>query len=232
MREKIKIKNIIIFSAVLVIFVILLFSVCKIANSEAYSPADKANAGISAAAENEQGEEPYDPNDIPAYKLPDNWTLEKVCSLIEIDGNPIKFPCTVEEFQKTAEGITIENSDNIFGYCDIYYNDVKIGTFAPDLDSENQLSEFIFIEYYDFENYNIISEMTFAGFTGENVDDINNFMDENFTVSSETKYSDDGSHMSLRTYVFDVKDVNYKMELAYYHYNDDVYLADILLKTL
>lgn len=230
MREKIKIKNIIIFSAVLVIFVILLFSVCKIADSEAYSPADKANAGISAAAENEQGEEPYDPNDIPAYKLPDNWTLEKVCSLIEIDGNPIKFPCTVEEFQKTAEGITVGEPDSVFGYCDIYYNDVKTGTFA--LDSEKQLSEFIYINFYDFENYNIINEMTFAGFTGENVDDINNFMNENCTVSSEIKYNDDGSHMSLKTYVFDANDVNYKMELAYYHYNDDVYLAGIILKIL
>lgn len=67
--------------------------------------------------------------------IPEGWSVEKIAALIEIDGNPLKFPCTPEEFESLSEKITLGEPDEYFNYCDIYYDDVNIGTFALNKDS-------------------------------------------------------------------------------------------------
>ena len=65
----------------------------------------------------------------------DNWNAEKIAALIEIDGKSLEFPCTPDEFEKQNENITLGELDIYTSFCDVYYNNVNIGSLLLNQDS-------------------------------------------------------------------------------------------------
>lgn len=67
--------------------------------------------------------------------FPDGWSAEKISALIEIDGIPLNFPCTADEFKSQNKNITLGELDIYTSFCDIFYNDVNIGSLYLNQDS-------------------------------------------------------------------------------------------------
>lgn len=67
--------------------------------------------------------------------FPDGWSTEKISALIEIDGKPLEFPCTPDKLKSQNENITLGELDIYTSFCDIFYNDVNIGSLYLNQDS-------------------------------------------------------------------------------------------------
>ena len=139
-------------------------------------------------------------NDPYGYPASEEWSFEKICSLVEIDGTPLKFPCTLDEFLSHNDNIKAEKLDDIYNYYDIYCNDKNVGLLSIKKDTE--ISDYMRCDYYNNEEDEYINEMTFAGYTVEQESEINKFLDENFNVSYERSSPLVGSFYQ-RGYIFE-----------------------------
>lgn len=169
----------------------------------------------------------YDLFNYPVYPVPDGWSFEKICSLIEINGAPLKFPCTLEEFSNINNNITIEKPNDGLGFHDIYYNNINVGSLS--FNNDTGISNFIRFNYYDDDTEECIDVMTFAGYTAEQEAEINNFMDENFNLS------DDRSEFSSEDFyrkVYEFEQSDKKMEFTICFDDSKLYLIRIKLEEL
>ena len=129
--------------------------------------------------------------------IPEGWSVEKIAALIEIDGNPLKFPCTLEEFESLSEKITLGEPDEYFNYCDIYYDDVNIGTFA--LNRDSGYCDYIQFDINNFYTTSIVEIITFLDFQINDISNIGNFLDDNFDY---TRTYTDEYGTTLRSYEY------------------------------
>ena len=159
--------------------------------------------------------------DYPAYPLPDGWTFEKICALVEIDGTSLIFPCTVEELENLNDKITVGEPDEVFNYCEFFYDDVSMGTIA--INRETQLGEFIVFKTDNYINENA-DKITFAGYTINQVNEINSFMEKNFIISSE--YHDSYYGNSLKEWRINNDNINFVIRLQF----EKSYLDGIFIK--
>ncbi|MCH5194435.1 MAG: M56 family metallopeptidase, partial [Oscillospiraceae bacterium] len=151
------------------------------------------------------------------------WSFEKICSLIKIDGTPLKFPCTFEEIS-SINNITIEDPNDGLGFYDIYYNGTNVGLISFDKDTGT--SRFISLYYYDDEAEENIDGLTFAGYSAEQETEINNFMDENFNISYDRS---DLSAEDFYRKVYEFEQGNQKMEFTIDFDDSKLYLIRIRL---
>ena len=156
----------------------------------------------------------------------DEWSFEKVCSLVEIDGTPLKFPCTLEEFSNISNNIITEKSDGL-GFYDIYYNDINVGLLG--LNKDTGISRALLLYYYDDESEESIDGMTFAGYSAEQETEINNLLDKNFNISY------DRSDFSVEYFyrkLYEFEQGNQKMEFAIVFNDSKLYLVRITLEDI
>lgn len=137
------------------------------------------------AAENETAQQ-------NAYPMPEGWSMEKIAALIEIDGKPLKFPCTIEEFESMSEKIRVGEPDEYFNhYCKIFYNDIEIGVF--DLNAESNMCELIDLFVYDFYNTEVIDAISFCGYKIDNAADTSAYL--NSTLGCDDEFSADSGNI-------------------------------------
>ena len=152
-------------------------------------------AQITTAMTTEEVMEETDVSEETISPMPEGWSVEKIASLIEIDGNPLKFPCTPEEFESLSEKITLGEPDEYFNYCDIYYDDVNIGTFA--LNRDSGYCDYIQFDINNFYTTSIVEMITFLDFQINDISNIGNFLDDNFDY---TRTYTDEYGTTLRSY--------------------------------
>ncbi len=165
--------------------------------------------------------ENYDPYDHPVYPLPEGWSFEKICGLVEIDGVSLPFPCTIEDI-KNINNIEVNSYDT--NYYDIIYNNQYIGEIS--IDNEKNTSKYILLDFFDNETDNIIKEMTFASYNAEQGNEINNYIDENFDISYD--YRDNDDYMKVLIY----ENSNDKIKINFYFNNSALHLIFIQLEEI
>ena len=142
--------------------------------------------------------------------IPEGWSVEKIAALIEIDGNPLKFPCTPEEFESLSEKITLGEPDEYFNYCDIYYDDVNIGTFA--LSQDNKYCNAIHFDINNFYNTNIVNLITINYCKIDDARNINLYLDDNFKHNNISN-SDNG--FCFKNYLWDIDEQSFSLSLVF-----------------
>ena len=148
-----------------------------------------------------------------AYPIPEGWSLEKISTLIEYNGIPLKFPCTVDDFENIDDEIELIDFNENRCLYHVNKNDVNIIQLVTKKDTGESISVL-----YRFENVNtneVINEMTFAGYSSEQENEINSFLDENFNLSYEY-YSPRANKFYMKSYSFELEgDRNVELRVSF-----------------
>ena len=181
----------------------LIIAVCVAAGCNGTAEETTTTTAAEIAEETEVSEQAIEP-------MPEGWSVEKIAALIEIDGNSLKFPCTPEEFESLSEKITLSEPDEIFNYCDIYYDDVNIGTFA--LNHNSGYCDTIHFDINNFYDTNIVNSITFCGYKIDDAQNINSSLDNDF------KYYDVftvDSGLCFKNYLWNIKQERFSLALVF-----------------
>ena len=213
--------------SILAAFAVLVsFSACQAGDTGQAPPLSEAVVSeatkVEVTTQMSEVNEDYDPYDYPVYQLPEGWTFEKICGLVEIDGVSLPFPCTIEDIKKISNNIEVNSYDT--NYYGIIYNNQYIGEIS--IDNEKNTSKYILLDFSDNETDNIIKEMTFASYNAEQGNEINNYIDENFDISYD--YRDNDDYMKVLIY----ENSNDKIKINFYFNNSTLHLIFIQLEEI
>lgn len=168
-----------------------------------------AGIGIEKTTISENSEEIINP-------IPEGWSIEKIASLIEIDGAPLKFPCTPEGFESMSDKISLGQPDEYLNYCDIYYNNTNVGTLTLNLDSGYCDSLMIYTDLI-----NDIGEINIKGYEIDKINIIIPYLDDCFTENVNPELSSE-LHKVLQfnegnnIFVFSFRHNNQEIEMIHF----------------
>lgn len=148
-----------------------------------------------------------------SYPIPEGWSLEKISALVEYNGIPLKFPCTVDDFENIGNEIELVGFDEYRCLYYIYKNDANIIELVTKKDTGESIT--VFYRFENIDTNEIINEMTFAGYSAEQENEINSFLDENFNLSFEY-YSPRANKFYMKSYSFELEgDRNVELRVSF-----------------
>ena len=148
-----------------------------------------------------------------AHPIPEGWSLENICALVKYDGTPLKFPCTVNDLENIGDEIELIGFDENSCIYNVNKNDVNIIQLVTKKDTGESIT--VFYRFENIDTNEIISEMTFAGYSAKQENEINSFLDENFNLSFEY-YSPRANKFYMKSYSFELEgDRNVELRVSF-----------------
>lgn len=150
----------------------------------------------------------------PVYPLPEGWTFEKVCNLFEIDGVPLSLDFDVADFEAVNDKINLHEDEGDGQYNIMYYEDEWLLSFQKN--GDEPISFFSFGYLYSSDE--VLDKLSFAGFKLTEMDEIYDYLDENFPLSYENSVT------KSREYTFEKDGLRLKLDVSRWEESDPDHL--------